>query len=237
MRSTLRPPKALAGVAATIAALVLIALVGALAPAPLGAQRSARTQVLVVRRLETDTGAFVAGSGSMPIRFAVTRSAHVRTRLAGPGGSVLVDSSLVEGATRVQWNGLAADGRPARTGIYQIVVEASAGRDSYAASLPLRVVAGVADTVAHLTTLPGYELLPETVVPPRSWRPFVLSVLAAAVVAGSSLAFENGSLGGRGRGELAGVGVGTVLVRLREIAQRHLGALPAPLGFRARAGR
>lgn len=32
-----------------------------------------------------------------------------------------------------------------------------------------------------------------------------------------------------------GVSAGVVLVRLREFAERHLGALPAPLGFRARA--
>jgi hypothetical protein len=30
---------------------------------------------------------------------------------------------------------------------------------------------------------------------------------------------------------------GSVLVTLRELAERHLGALPVPLGFRARAGR
>lgn len=32
------------------------------------------------------------------------------------------------------------------------------------------------------------------------------------------------------------LGGGGVLVRLRELAERHLGALPTPLGFRARAG-
>ncbi len=33
------------------------------------------------------------------------------------------------------------------------------------------------------------------------------------------------------------LGEGAVLVRLRELTERHLGALPAPFGFRARAGR
>lgn len=33
------------------------------------------------------------------------------------------------------------------------------------------------------------------------------------------------------------LGGGAVLVRLRELTERHLGALPAPFGFRARAGR
>ncbi len=33
------------------------------------------------------------------------------------------------------------------------------------------------------------------------------------------------------------LGGAAVLVRLREVAERHLGALPAPLGFRARASR
>lgn len=32
------------------------------------------------------------------------------------------------------------------------------------------------------------------------------------------------------------LGGGVVLVRLRELAARHLGSLPAPLGFRARVG-
>ena len=32
------------------------------------------------------------------------------------------------------------------------------------------------------------------------------------------------------------LGGGAVLVRLRELAERHLGSLPAPFGFRARAG-
>jgi len=31
------------------------------------------------------------------------------------------------------------------------------------------------------------------------------------------------------------LGRGTVLVTLRELAERHLGALPVPIGFRARA--
>ena len=194
----------------------------------------ARAQVLVVRRLETDTAAFVAGVGSMPIRFSVTRSAHVRTRLVGPGGAVLVDSSLVEGTTRVQWSGLAADGLPARTGIYRVIVEASAGRDSYAASLPIRVVAGVVDSLPHLSALPGYELLPETVVPPRSWRPFVLSILAAAAVAGGSVALENGSLGGGSRSQLAGVSVGTALVGLLASAKRPA-AVPSPVNIRYNA--
>src|SRR5690606_7805967 len=35
-------------------------------------------------------------------------------------------------------------------------------------------------------------------------------------------------------GEVLGEVTGAVLVRLRELAQRHLSALPAPLGFRAR---
>ena len=33
----------------------------------------------------------------------------------------------------------------------------------------------------------------------------------------------------------AAFGGGAVLLRLRELAERHLGSLPAPLGFRARA--
>ena len=97
----------------------------------------ALAQVLVLRDLRIDSAEFVAGVGSLPIRFTVTRTAHLRTRLVGPGGAITVDSTLGEGAVRLQWNGLLASGQPPVRGAYRVIVEASAGRDSYAASLPL----------------------------------------------------------------------------------------------------
>jgi hypothetical protein len=90
----------------------------------------ALAQVLVLRDLRIDTSEFVAGVGSLPIRFTVTRTARLRTRLVGPGGEITVDSALGEGAVRLQWNGLLASGQPPARGLYRVIVEATAGRDS-----------------------------------------------------------------------------------------------------------
>lgn len=166
-------------------------------------------QVLVIRHLAVDSGPLVAGSGTLPIRFVLTRSARVRTRIVGPNGEALVDSSLGDGTMRLTWNGLLRDGRPAPTGEHRLIVEASSGRDSYAASLPLRVVAGFADTLPQLTSLPGYQLLPEVETPPRSWRPLGIALLATGATSGAIVALENRGLGAPARGGLAAIGVST----------------------------
>lgn len=184
----------------------------------------ARAQVLVIRRFEMDSARIVAGVQFVPLSFTVTRAARIRARIVGGGREVLLDSSRVEGTVRLQWNGLMANGLPPATGSYRLVVEATAGRDSYAASLPIRIEAGAVDTLAHLTSLAGYDLLPDSVVPPRSWRPFALASLAAGVVAGTSLALESGKLGGGGRRELLSVSVGTMSLGLLASLKR-----PAPV--------
>src|SRR5437867_658164 len=181
-------------------------------------------QVLVVRHLGIDSASFVAGSGALPIRFAVTRSARVRTRITGPGGEAVVDSTLGDGTLRLTWNGLLRDDRPAPSGDHRLVVEASSGRDSYATSITVRIHAGAADTLPHLTTLPGYEMLPETEVPPRSWRPLGVAFLATAATSGAMVALENSSLGTPPRAGLAAIGVGTSLVGLLATLKR-----PAPV--------
>ena len=188
----------------------------------------ALAQVLVLRDLRIDTSEFVAGVGSLPIRFTVTRTARLRTRLVGPGGEITVDSALGEGAVRLQWNGLLAGGQPPARGLYRVIVEASAGRDSYATSLPLRIDAGAVDTLPHLTSLPGYDLLPETVVPPRSWKPVGLALMATSVALGSSLALESSKLGGGGRREILSIGTGAALVGLLATMKK-----PAPVPARA----
>ncbi len=188
----------------------------------------ALAQVLVLRDLRIDTSEFVAGVGSLPIRFTVTRTARLRTRLVGPGGEITVDSALGEGAVRLQWNGLLAGGQPPARGLYRVIVEATAGRDSYAASLPLRIDAGAVDTLPHLTSLPGYDLLPETVVPPRSWKPVGLALMATSVALGSSLALESSKLGGGGRREILSIGTGAALVGLLATMKK-----PAPVPARA----
>jgi hypothetical protein len=181
-----------------------------------------------------DSLRIVAGVQFVPLSFAVTRAARIRARIVGGGREALLDSSRAEGAVRLQWNGLMADGLPPASGNYRLVVEASAGRDSYAASFPLRIDAGAVDTVAHLSALAGYDLLPESVVPPRSWRPFALASLAAGVVAGTSLALENGRLGGGGRRELLSVSVGTMTLGLLASLKRPA-PIPAPANMRYNA--
>jgi hypothetical protein len=174
----------------------------------------ALAQVLVLRDLRIDSTEFVAGTGTLPIRFTVTRTAKLRTRLIGPSGEVTIDSALGEGAVRLAWNGLLSNGLPPARGTYRVIVEASAGRDSYAASIPLLIVAGAVDTLPHLTSLPGYDLLPETVVPPRSWKPVGVALMATSLAVGGSLALENSKLGGGGRREILTIGAGAALVGL-----------------------
>jgi hypothetical protein len=188
----------------------------------------ALAQVLVLRDLRIDSAEFVAGAGSLPIRFTVTRTARLRTRLVGPGGEITVDSALGDGAVRLNWNGLLSNGQPPARGIYRVIVEASAGRDSYAASLPLRIDAGAVDTLAHLKSLPGYDLLPETVVPPRSWKPVGLALMATSLALGGSLALESSKLGGGGRREILSIGTGAALVGLLATVKK-----PAPVPARA----
>ena len=194
----------------------------------------ARTQVLVVRRLELDSTRIIAGAQTANFAFSVTRPARVRARITSAGREVVIDDSRVEGTVRIQWNGLMPDGNPAPTGTYRFVVEATAGRDSYAASLPIRIVAGAVDTVEHLTALPGYELLPETVIPPRSWRPLMLASAAAGVMAGASFALENGRLTGGGRREILSVGVGTIALGVLASWKRPA-PVPAPANIRYNA--
>jgi hypothetical protein len=201
---------------------------GRVSPKITSAFALAMAQVLVLRELRIDTAEFVAGTGTLPIRFTVTRTARLRTRLVGPGGEITVDSALGEGAVRLQWNGLLSNGQPPVRGVYRVIVEASAGRDSYAASLPLRIDAGAVDTLPHLTSLPGYDLLPETVLPPRSWKPVGLALVATSVALGGSLALENSKLGSGGRREILTIGTGAALVGLLATIKK-----PAPVPARA----
>jgi hypothetical protein len=92
----------------------------------------------------------------------------------------------------------------------------------------VRIDPGAVDTLAHLTSLPGYELMPETVVPPRSWKPVGLALMATSVALGGSLALENSKLGGGGRREILAIGGGTALVGLLATAKK-----PAPVPARA----
>ncbi|MEP7228289.1 MAG: hypothetical protein ABI785_13055 [Gemmatimonadales bacterium] len=188
----------------------------------------ALAQVLVLREVRVDSTEFIAGVGSLPIRFNVTRTARLRTRIMGPGGEMTVDSALGEGAVRLAWNGLMTNGLPPASGTYRVVVEATAGRDSYAAAVPLRIEVGAVDTLPHLTNLPGYALLPETVVPARSWKPVGLALMATSLALGGSLALESSKLGGGGRREILTIGVGAALVGVLATVKK-----PAPVPAQA----
>jgi hypothetical protein len=177
-------------------------------------------QVLVIRHFHVDTGSFIAGTGDVALDFTVSRTARVRAHIEGPSGAVTVDSTMREGETRVRWTGLVGPGRAAESGAYRLVVEATAGRDSYAAAYPLRIVAGLVDTIPLLTSLPGYALQPEMVVPPRSVRPVALAALAAGVVAGTTLALENRSLNAGSRTPLFAISGGAVLTGLLATIKR-----------------
>ncbi len=172
----------------------------------------ALAQVLVLREVRVEPTEFVAGVGTLPIRFSVTRTARLRTRIVGPSGAMTVDSALGEGEIRLSWNGLMGNGFPPARGSYRVIVEATAGRDSYAAAVPLLIEAGAVDTLPHLTSLPGYDLLPETVVPARSWKPVGLALMATSLALGGSLALENSKLGGGGRREILTIGAGAALI-------------------------
>ncbi|HYF40161.1 MAG TPA: hypothetical protein VD930_10750 [Gemmatimonadales bacterium] len=187
---------------------------GRISPKITSAFALALAQVLVLREVRMDSAEFIAGLGAVPIRFNVTRTARLRTRLVGPGGEITVDSALGEGTVQLRWNGLLSKGQPPVAGNYRLIVEAQAGRDSYAASVTVRIIPGTVDTLQHLTSLPGYDLLPETVVPPRSWKPVGLALMATSVALGGSLALENSKLGGGGRREILAVGTGAALVGL-----------------------
>jgi hypothetical protein len=202
--------------------------VGKVSPKITSAFALALAQVLVLRDLHIDTTDFIAGSGSLPIRFTVTRTAKLRTRLVGPNGQVTIDSALGEGPVRLAWNGLLANGQPPARGAYRVVIEASAGRDSYAASVPLQIEAGSVDTLPHLLALPGYDLLPETVVPARSWKPIGLALMATSLAVGGSLALESSKLGGGGRREILAIGAGAGLVGLFATLKK-----PAPVPAQA----
>lgn len=177
---------------------------------------SALGQVLVVRRLQVDSTTFVAGSGSVPIRFEVSRAAQAFTRVVGPGTDVVVDSQMVAGTARVDWSVTSHDGRPLPPGDYEIVVTArEASRNEFASPpLTLHVEHGQVDTLPHLTSLPGYQKQPEMVSPPRDWRPLALSVLYTGLASVMYLSLDKGELGSGPRTAMIAVGGATLATGL-----------------------
>ncbi len=171
-------------------------------------------QVLLVRQLRVDSTTFVGGQGAVPIRFTVTQPARVVTRAIGSGGSgrsFLIDSGAWNGQVNLRWPARLANGDPVPAGSYTVVVEARLGQNAFSGAQPIRVSHGAVDTVAHLTALPGYEYLPETEIPPQSWRPLGLAFLFTGGAVVGTLGLESSNLGSGSRRELGVVG-GAALV-------------------------
>jgi hypothetical protein len=104
------------------------------------------------------------------------------------------------------------------------VVEAITGQNTFSASRSLRISYSPVDTLAHITSLPGYREMPETEVPPQSWRPLGLAFLFATGTAAGAFALNNGGLGSTPGRELVGVSVVTLaaglVMTLRKPASR-----------------
>jgi hypothetical protein len=189
---------------------------------------SALGQVLVVRQLRVDSARFVAGQGNVPIRFTVTSPARVRTRAVSGATALLIDSAVVTGTVNLRWPARLPGGDPVPPGDWLIVVEATAGQNAFSASQPVRIAHGSVDTLPHLTSLPGYQELPETEVPPQSWRPAGLAFLYTGGALIGTLGLESASLGASSKRELGVVGGAALLagfvMTLRKPAPRPAAA-------------
>ena len=169
-------------------------------------------QVLLVRQLRIDSTSFVGGRGAVPIRFTVTQPARVVTRAIGAAaGSYVIDSGAWNGQVNLSWPARLVNGDPVPAGVYTVVVEARLGQNTASASQQIRVSHGSVDTLPSLTSLPGYQYLPETEVPPQSWRPLGLAFLYTGGALVGTLGLESSSLGSSSKRELAVVG-GAALV-------------------------
>ena len=177
-------------------------------PKALSAFQVALTQVLVVRQLVVDSVTFIGGQGAVPIRYTVTQPARVVTRVIGGATSLRIDSTVATGQVNLRWQARTPNGNPLPAGTYTVVVDAAVGQSSFSTSQPIRIAHGAVDTVVHLTSLPGYTYLPETEVPPKSWKPLGLAlVYTGAALAGTS-ALSSGDLGKVSLREGAVIGAG-----------------------------
>ncbi len=184
-------------------------------PKALSAFQVALTQVLVVRQLVVDSVTFVGGQGGgvVPMRYTVTQPARVVTRVVGVAGStsLRIDSTVANGQVNIRWPARQPNGDPVPAGNYTVIVEATVGQNSFSTSQPIRVSHGTVDTVAHLTSLPGYTELPETEVPPKSWRPMGLALVYTGIALAGTSALSNSDLGSASLREGGTIGAGIVL--------------------------
>ncbi len=179
-------------------------------PKALSAFQVALTQVLVVRQLRVDSTEFVGGQGAVGLRYTVTQPARVVTRVVG-GQTLKIDSTVANGQVNLRWPARLASGDPVPSGTYTVVVEATVGQNSFSASQPIRIAHGAVDTLPLLTSLPGYEYLSETEVPPKSSRPMGLALVYTGVALAGTAALSEGDLGSTSLREAGVIGAGVVL--------------------------
>jgi hypothetical protein len=181
-------------------------------PKALSAFQVALTQILVVRQLRVDSVNFIGGQGAVGIRYTVTQPSRVVTRVTGATlGTIRIDSTVANGQVNLRWPARMASGDPVPAGNYNVVVEATVGQNSFSTSQPIRISHGAVDTLAHLTSLPGYTYLPETEVPPKSWRPMGLALVYSGIALAGTSALAHGDLGSASMREGGAIGGGIVL--------------------------
>jgi hypothetical protein len=174
----------------------------------------ALAQVLVVRHVSIDSAQVVAGQGTVPIRFEVSRPSWATVRIIGGGLNTLVDSQLVEpGPIRMDWSPVTQTGDPLSAGSYQFIITAIEGNNQFQAPATVTVSHGAVDTLAHLNNMPGFIKQPELEIPPRDWRPLGIASIFTGVATGAALALENSVLGGAKR-EIVTVSVASLITGL-----------------------
>ena len=180
-------------------------------PKALSAFQVALTQILVVRQLRVDSSNFIGGQGVVPIRYTVTQPSRVVTRITGGTGalaSMRIDSTVANGQVNIRWPARLPSGDPVPAGNYNVVVEATVGQNNFSTSQPIRITHGAVDTLEHLTSLPGYTYLPETEVPPKSWKPLGLALVYSGVALAGTSALSHSDLGSPSMREGAVIGAG-----------------------------
>ncbi|HZI22369.1 MAG TPA: hypothetical protein VFD76_07615 [Gemmatimonadales bacterium] len=187
-------------------------------------------QVLLVRQLRVDSTSFVGGQGpgggAVPIRFMVTQPARVVVRAFGGPSTFEIDSGAWNGQVNLRWPARLPNGDAVPAGTYTVVVDARLGQNTFSASQPIRVGHGAVDTLPSVTSLPGYQFLPETEIPPQSWRPVGLAFLYTGGALVGTLGLESSSLGSSSKRELGIVG-GAALVTGFVMMLRKPAARPA----------
>jgi hypothetical protein len=181
-------------------------------PKALSAFQVALTQILVIRQLRVDSVNFIGGQGAIGIRYTVTQPSRVVTRVSGGTlGSMRIDSTVANGQVNIRWPARMPSGDPVPAGTYNVVVEATVGQNSFSTSQPIRITHGAVDTLPHLTSLPGYTYLPETEVPPKSWRPMGLALVYSGIALAGTSALSHGDLGSASMREGGAISGGIVL--------------------------